>query len=149
VVRQEQLVWMTGDRSSAHHERPIPWPCCRRETSIATMPSRASRRPPALAHRLRQRKRRGLQAAAFAGMAVTVLGRSALVSRMREIGPQEGLPALPKVDLLLYKSPGATSKAANALHDYLAHYLNLEDDLLEGTDLPFQQQQDNRPRFYD
>jgi len=24
VVRQEQLVWMTGDRSSAHHERPIP-----------------------------------------------------------------------------------------------------------------------------
>ena len=150
VVRQEQLVWMTGDRSSAHHERPIP---------LALLPPGNIYRDHAIAGleaaRLRWRiacvseSVGGLQAAAFAGMAVTVLGRSALVSRMREIGPQEGLPALPKVDLLLYKSPGATSKAANALHDYLAHYLNLEDDLLEGSDLPFQQQQDNRPRFYD
>jgi hypothetical protein len=67
---------------------------------------------------------------------------------MREIGPAEGLPALPKIDLLLYKSARATSKAANALHDYLAHYLNLENDLLLGAELPFQQQ-DSLPRFYD
>ena len=73
----------------------------------------------------------GLQAAAFAGMAVTVLGRSALVPAMREIGPKEGLPPLPKVELLLYKSSGATSKAATALHDYLAHYLRLHEQLGE------------------
>ena len=69
-------------------------------------------------------------------MAVTVLGRSALVRNMREIGDDEGLPPLPKVDLLLYKSPTATSKAASALHDYLAHYLNLDDELLLGKELP-------------
>ncbi len=70
-------------------------------------------------------------------MAVTVLGRSALVRNMREIGENEGLPPLPKVDLLLYKSPTATSKAASALHDYLAHYLNLDDEkLLLGKELP-------------
>ena len=69
-------------------------------------------------------------------MAVTVLGRSALVRNMREIGVKEGLPALPKVDLLLYKSPTATSKAAGALHEYLAHYLNLDDELLLGKELP-------------
>ena len=69
-------------------------------------------------------------------MAVTVLGRSALVRNMREIGENEGLPPLPKVDLLLYKSPAATSKAAGALHDYLAHYLNLDDELLLGKELP-------------
>jgi DNA-binding transcriptional LysR family regulator len=149
VVRQEQLVWMTGDRSSAHREKPIP---------LALLPEGNIYRDHAIESletaRLRWRiacvseSVGGLQAAAFAGMAVTVLGRSALVSRMREIGPKEGLPALPKVDLLLYKSPQATSKAANALHDYLTHYLNLEDELLLGADLPFQQQ-DSLPRFYD
>jgi hypothetical protein len=50
---------------------------------------------------------------------------------MREIGPKEGLPPLPKVELLLYKSSGATSKAATALHDYLAHYLRLHEQLGE------------------
>jgi hypothetical protein len=62
-------------------------------------------------------------------MAVTVLGRSALVPAMRQIGPNEGLPPLPKIELLLYKSSGATSKAATALHDYLAHYLRLDEEL--------------------
>jgi len=61
-----------------------------------------------------------LQAAAFAGMAVTVLGRSALVRKHARNRDYGRLPALPKVDLLLYKSSGATSKAASALHDYLA-----------------------------
>ena len=145
VVRQEQLVWMTGDRSTAHRDRPVP---------LALLPQGNIYRDHAIASleaaRLRWRiacvseSVGGLQAAAFAGMAVTVLGRSALVSRMREIGAKEGLPALPKVDLLLYKSPGATSKAASALHDYLAHYLNLEDDVL-GPDLPLLQQQDRQP----
>ena len=64
-------------------------------------------------------------------MAVTVLGRSALVSGMREIVRGPDYPSLPKVDLLLYKAPGTKSAAANALHDYLAHYL----PLLEGGDL--------------
>jgi len=58
-------------------------------------------------------------------MAVTVLCRSALVAGMRELDPSEGFLPLPKVDLLLYKAPGTTSPAANALHDYLAHYLGL------------------------
>src|SRR6185369_16198839 len=101
------------------------WRFCRQATSIATTPStRWSARicagvSPASAK----------ASAAFAGMAVTVLGRSALVPAMREIGPNEGLPPLPKIELLLYKSSGATSKAATALHDYLAHYLRLDEEL--------------------
>jgi DNA-binding transcriptional LysR family regulator len=137
VVRQEQLIWMTGEQSTAHNEKPIP---------LALLPPGNIFRDHAIekleAARLRWRiacvshSVSGLQAAAFAGMAVTVLGRSALVRNMREIGSEDGLPPLPKVDLLLYKSPAATSKAASALHDYLAHYLNLDDDLLLGKELP-------------
>jgi len=137
VVRQEQLIWMTGEQSTAHNESPIP---------LALLPPGNIYRDHAIesleAARLRWRiacisdSVGGLQAAAFAGIAVTVLGRSALVRNMRELGVKEGLPPLPKVDLLLYKAPGATSKAAGALHEYLAHYLNLEDELLLATELP-------------
>jgi DNA-binding transcriptional LysR family regulator len=124
VVGQEQLIWMVGDKSSAHLETPAP---------LALLPEGNLYRDHAIAalERIRRRWRiacqsesvGGLQAAAFAGMAVTVLGRSALVANMRELTPEEGFPALPKVDLLLYRSHAANSKAAHALHDYLAHYL--------------------------
>jgi DNA-binding transcriptional LysR family regulator len=147
VVRQEQLVWMTGEQSTAHNEKPIP---------LALLPPGNIFRDHAIerleAARLRWRiacvspSVGGLQAAAFAGMAVTVLGRSALVRNMREIGDNEGLPPLPKVDLLLYKSPTAASKAAGALHDYLAHYLNLDDELLLGKELPLSTVDSDEPR---
>jgi hypothetical protein len=45
---------------------------------------------------------------------------------MRELTPEDGFPALPKVDLLLYKAPGVSSPAVDALHDYLAHYVGLD-----------------------
>src|SRR5258708_31365055 len=128
---------MIGEQSRAHNENPTP---------PALLPPRNIFRDHAIeqleAARLRWRiacvshSVSGLQAAAFAGMAVTVLGISALVRNMREIGAPEGLPPLPKDDLLLYKSPAATSKAAIALHDYLAHYVNLDGELLLGKELP-------------
>src|SRR5258708_12581747 len=128
---------MIGEQSRAHNENPTP---------PALLPPRNIFRDHAIeqleAARLRWRiaclshSVSGLQAAAFAGMAVTVLGRSALVRNMREIGAPEGLPPLPKVDLLLYKSPTATSKAAGALHEYLAHYLNPDAELFLGNELP-------------
>jgi len=68
----------------------------------------------------------GLQAAVFAGMAVTVLCKSAQVAGMRQIGVNEYFPPLPKIDLLLYRAPGSPTAAATALHDYLAHYLSMD-----------------------
>jgi len=62
-------------------------------------------------------------------MAVTVLGRSALVSGMREIVASGEFPTLPKVDLLLYKAHGATTPAAKALYDYLSHYLDISREI--------------------
>jgi len=71
----------------------------------------------------------------FSGMAVTVLGRSAKVPGMREIGTGTDFPALPKVDLLLYKAPGTKSAAANALHEYLAHYLGIEQEVRQPPEI--------------
>ena len=85
-----------------------------------------------MADRLRERKRQRPAGAVFAGMAITVLGRCALVTGMRELTPAEGFPTLPKIDLLLYKAPGVTSPAVDALHDYLAHYVGLSSSSING-----------------
>src|SRR5258708_29673152 len=109
---------MIGEQSRAHNEKPIP---------LALLPPGNIFRDHAIerleASRLRWRiacvshSVSGLQAAAFAGMAVTGLGRSALVRNMREIGEKEGPPALPKSDLLPYKSPAPPSKAPGSPPD--------------------------------
>ena len=125
VVGQEQLVWMAGERSNAPHRNPGPArPAAARQHLPRPRHRQAEAGAAALARRVPERERRRPSGGGvFAGMAVTVLGRSALVSNMRELTPEEGFPALPKIDLLLYRSHNANSKAAHALHDYLAHYL--------------------------
>lgn len=125
VVHQEQLVWMTAIGSTAHLDSPVP---------LALLPIGNIFRDHAIAALEREHRpwriacisesASGLQAAVYAGMAVTVLGRSALGPGMRELEAPE-FPPLPTVELLLYKATGATSAAAGALHDYLQHYLSL------------------------
>jgi DNA-binding transcriptional LysR family regulator len=128
VVHQEQLGWMVGENSRAQFENPVP---------LALLPPGNLYREFAIEYVERTGRRwqivcvsesaSGLQAAVFAGMAVTVLGRCALVKGMRELTPEDGFPSLPKVDLLLYKAPGASSPAVDALHDYLARYIGLSE----------------------
>jgi DNA-binding transcriptional LysR family regulator len=128
VVHQEQLVWMVSENSRAQFENPVP---------LALLPPGNIYREFAIEYVERTGRRwqivcvsesaSGLHAAVHAGMAVTVLGRCALVKGMRELTPEDGFPSLPKVDLLLYKAPGASSPAVDALHDYLARYIGLSE----------------------
>ena len=125
VVAQEQLVWMMGERAQVHRNDPVP---------LALLPPGNIFRDHAMEALERVgRKWRiacisesiaGLQAAVFANMAVTVLGRSALLPGMREIGVSDYFPPLPKVDLLLYRAVGRNSPALDALHNYLSHSLD-------------------------
>jgi DNA-binding transcriptional LysR family regulator len=129
IVGQEQLVWMVGEGSEAHHTDPVP---------LALLPPGNIFREHAIDQLERSGRNwriacvsasaAGLQAAAFAGMAVTVLGRSALVPGMREIGPNDGLPQLPAVDLLLYRAAGRNLSAIDALYNYLESYLGFHAD---------------------
>lgn len=124
VVRQEQLVWLMGEGQTTHLENPVP---------LALLPPGNVYRDHAIEALERTgRKWRiaciseslgGLQAAVFSGMAITVLGQSAQVPGMRQIGMQDYFPPLPKVELLLYRAPGGSSAAAAALYDYLERYL--------------------------
>jgi len=126
VVYQEPLVWITAPDSDAHVETPVP---------LAVLPPGNIYRDHAIAGLERagcpwriacvSENVGGLQAAVFAGMAVTVLCRSALVAGLRELEPQGNFPPLANVEILLYKSSVTRSRAATALHDYLDHYLRL------------------------
>jgi DNA-binding transcriptional LysR family regulator len=128
VVHQEQLVWMVGENSHVHFDNPVP---------LALLPPGNLYREYAIEYVERTGRQwqivcvsesaSGLHAAVFAGMAITVLGRCALVQGMRELTPEEGFPSLPKVDLLLYRAPGVSSPAVTALHDYLARYIGFSD----------------------
>jgi DNA-binding transcriptional LysR family regulator len=137
VVHQEQLVWMVGENSCAQFENPVP---------LALLPPGNIYREYAIEYVERARRiwqivcvsesASGLQAAVRAGMAITVLGRCALVPGMRELSPEEGFLPLPKVDLLLYKAPGALSPAVDALHDYLAQYVGLSTTGVAAVSVP-------------
>jgi len=146
VVHQERLVWIVGEQSRAQFEDPI---------RLALLPPGNIYREHAISHLERAGRKwqiacvsesvSGLQAAVFAGMAITVLGRCALVTGMRELTPAEGFPTLPKVDLLLYKAPGVTSPAVDALHDYLAHYVGLSTSSIDEAQRPLAKPPPNEP----
>jgi DNA-binding transcriptional LysR family regulator len=124
VVRQEELVWLRGEGSDVHRHDPVP---------LALLPPGNIYRDYAIEYLERAGRTwqiacvsesvGGLQAAVFAGMAVTVLCRCAMVSGMRHLTVADNFPRLPRVDLLLYMAPGPTSAAAKALHACLARYL--------------------------
>ena len=62
----------------------------------------------------------GLVTAVEAGLAVTILPRSALPREFRELAPDEGFPVLPPVDIGLIPPRGDAGSAAHALADHIA-----------------------------
>lgn len=121
VVGRQQLVWLTGSTSFAHQETPLP---------VALLPPGNIFREHAIEALDRAGRDwqiacvsdsiSGLQTAVLSGMAVTVLVEDALVPGLRQVPPEAGLPPLPSVDLLLYRTPAERPSAAvDVLYDYL------------------------------
>lgn len=132
VVGEEQLIWMAGADSDAPRANPVP---------LALLPPGNIYREHAI-DKLEGIGRNwkiacvsasavGLQAAAIAGMAVTVLGRSALIPGLRELDTTEGFPALPPIELLLYRAAGRNLAAIDALYNYLESYLGSDSSRVE------------------
>lgn len=119
-VRKEPLVWVSGHDHAAYKENPVP---------LALLPPGNIYRDAALAAldgvgrpwRLAciSESISGLQAAVFSGFAISVVSRSALVSGMRVLGRPESFPELPEIDVVLHRSPGQSSAAAQCLADFV------------------------------
>ena len=61
----------------------------------------------------------GLQAAVYAGLAVSLFPRCALTQRVRPLGKADGLPTLPALEIVLQRKPGGIAPAAEHLAQYI------------------------------
>lgn len=124
VVRREPLTWVAGLNDRPEAEEVVP---------LAVLPPGSVYRQRALEALGRAGRRwtitsfseslAGLQAAVFAGLAVSVFPRCAVQPGMRCPGPRDGLPDLPAIELVLHRRPMALSAAAEHLGDFVEREL--------------------------
>lgn len=128
-VRREPLVWVAARDAPLEDEAEVP---------LAMLPPGALYRDLALEALSGTRRWRivcvsesiaGLQAAVFAGLAVSVVARSAVVSGMRMLSPAENMPPLPKVNLMLYRGTGSNLPAVSRLADYVVEQIGEDREL--------------------
>ncbi|OQW59400.1 MAG: LysR family transcriptional regulator [Proteobacteria bacterium SG_bin9] len=123
IVAQEPLVWVTAESSSIHLENPVPLAMLPpgnifRDYGLAALESIGRTwRFACVSESLS-----GLQAAVFAGVAVSVVGKSSVLPGMRILGRSESFPPLPKVDLVLHRSVKRRNHAAEALGDFIVRH---------------------------
>ena len=124
LIRREPLVWVAGLRSQPELRKPLP---------LALMPQGSIYRQHALealgGSGLQWEVRSvcdsiaGLQAAVFAGLAVSVFPQCAVVPEIRCLGDADGLPQLPPIELMLHRKNHDLSDAAEQLAQYIAREL--------------------------
>lgn len=119
-LRKESVVWAAPRDHRVEDEPVLPLalfaaPCHVRETTISALDAmdrlhRIAYVSPSLM---------GLFAAVNAGLALTTIGRSALLPGMRILGPTEGFPTLPDIVLTLERTPRERSAAIEALAEHI------------------------------
>ena len=124
LIRREPLVWVAGVGSSPELRKPLP---------LAVLPQGSVYRHlalEALGSAGQQWSIRsvcdsiaGLQAAVFAGLAVSVFPRCAIVPNVRCLDETDGLPKLPPVELVMHRKSQGISDAAEQLAQYIAREL--------------------------
>jgi DNA-binding transcriptional LysR family regulator len=122
-VRRERLVWVAAPNAHPEDEEVVP---------LAMLPAGAVYRNLALEALSGTRKWRivcvsesiaGLQAAVFAGLAVSVVAQCAVVPGMRMLAAAENMPPLPKVNLMLHRSTSSNLPAVSRLADYVVEQI--------------------------
>ncbi len=66
----------------------------------------------------------GLQAAVYAGLAVSIFPLCALTDQVRRLGKSEGLPNLPALEIMLQRKPSAVAPAVDRLAEYIVTELS-------------------------
>jgi DNA-binding transcriptional LysR family regulator len=124
LVRREPIEWVSGVGSSPELRNPLP---------LAVLPQGSVYRQHALEALGAAGKQwsirsvsdsiAGLQAAVFAGLAVSVFPRCAIVPKVRCLGKADGLPPLTPVELVMHRKSQGISNAAEQLAQYVTREL--------------------------
>lgn len=125
LLRREQLHWISSMDESPHQRIPLP---------LALLPHGALTRELAIAalgrirhpwHLAQESSNiAALESSAAAGLAVSVFQRSSITSSLlRLLGEEDGMPALPQVDVRLETAERYMPRAAVRLHEFLLEAL--------------------------
>lgn len=120
IVREEPLIWVAARDIPVETRPTLP---------LALLPAGSLYRQHAL-EALGQAGRSwaitavsdsiaGLQAAVYAGLAVSIFPLCALTDQVRRLGKDEGLPDLPALEIMLLRKPSAVSPAVDRLSEYI------------------------------
>jgi DNA-binding transcriptional LysR family regulator len=116
IIRRERLLWLSSSMHSTHLDDPLPpalsrLTCPWRRAAIEQLQELG--RP----HRILYTSGNAgaVIAAVLAGLAVTVLPESGLRPGLRVLGPGDGFPSLPAIDIGLLRNPHESSVLADAL----------------------------------
>lgn len=116
VVRREPLLWAVSKDSIADTLVPVPLAlfapgCIYREAALGALKEQGR----AWRHAYNSASRDGLKVAVAAGLAVTIVPRSELGPALRTVGVEQGFPALPDIEIFLYRRPEQASAPVEAL----------------------------------
>ena len=120
VIRLERFVWVASPNHVAWQTDPLPVAlfepgCAARMIVLQALgdADRSYRCTYSSASLL------GLVAVVQAGLAVAGLAQRSVPSSLRVIGANEGLPALPDLEIGILRNPLSTTPAVDRLHDFL------------------------------
>ncbi len=125
TVRREPLVWASAVGYDVHKTTPLPlalFPpgvCVFRDLALplldnANMKWRVAFSSPSVS---------GLQAAVLGGLAITVLAESTVLPDMQILGPEDGFPPLPEIEIALHRQPGELARPVIRLADFVSETL--------------------------
>ncbi len=121
VLLRDPLVWVTAQQQETHRRDPLP-------LAVYPPPSRyhqwvmAALGDAGRAYRIAYTSSDllVLQGAVSAGLAVAAIARSSNTLRLRELGPDDGMPTLPEVTIALVTSRHGGSPASRRLAEEIA-----------------------------
>lgn len=120
VVRRESLMWAVSRESVVDEQDPVPLAifapgCIYRDAALKALEDMGR----GWRHAYNSPSRGGLDVAVTAGLAVTIVPECALAPGLRVLGPEQGYPALPAIEILLYRSAGAGSASVATLAEVI------------------------------
>ncbi|ACV68561.1 LysR substrate-binding domain-containing protein [Desulfohalobium retbaense] len=143
-VRREQLVWVEDAQAFAHEQQPLPlalFPegyCAFRLQALKALENAGT--PWRII--CESRGLAGIRATVSAGLAVTVVTRNTLSPTMRIIGPEQGLPDLPEIEIGLLTPGWGEDEATDVLASHILESLRHEGN---GTATPEVEPLSNEP----
>ncbi|MEN8196762.1 MAG: LysR substrate-binding domain-containing protein [Pseudomonadota bacterium] len=130
IVRRESLMWAVSQASVVDEQDPVPLAifalgCIYRDAALKALQAMGR----SWRHAYNSPSRGGLDVAVEAGLAVTIVPECALTPRLRVVGPEQGYPLLPAMEILLYGPAGAASAAVATLAEVIVETLAVPDPI--------------------